>query len=370
MPKKGDGITKRADGRYMGRAMVDAPDGPKRKTVYGKKYGEVEKKLNRLRADADLGIVFDAENQTVGEYLQSWLTDNVRDTVRESTYDSYERTVRVHLIPPFSHVKLAKLTPQHIRRLYREKLDKGLAPRTIQYAHTLLKKALKQAVRDGMIPRNPAEAVDPPQIQRDELQPLSAAQVRALLETASEAGERLEALYTVAVHTGLRQGELLGLCWEDVDLGAGTLQVKRVFSTTGAFTAPKTAKSRRKIALSRTAVEALKAHRKRQLKERIEKAGLWEDQGLVFASEVGTPLSRHNLTRSFKRLLQRAELPDVRFHDLRHTAATLLLSRNVHPKYVQEMLGHSTIAITLDTYSHVMDGMDGGTASAMDDALG
>lgn len=199
---------------------------------------------------------------------------------------------------------------------------------------------------------------------------MSAGEVKALLRAASE---RLGALYTVAVHTGMRPGELLTLRWDDVDLegSPATARVNRSRSTSGEISEPKTARSRRSIELSGAAASTLRAHRKRQLEERMRLSGLWEDQGLVFTSELGTPLSHHNLIRSFKRNLRRAGLPETfRLYDLRHTCATLLLSRNVHPEYVQEMLGHASITLTLDTYSHVIPGMKGGTASAMDEALG
>jgi integrase len=174
----------------------------------------------------------------------------------------------------------------------------------------------------------------------------------------------------VAVHTGMRPGEVLALKWDNVDLDCGTLQLNRALSD-GEFTAPKTARSRRRIMLTAASVKALRAHRKRQLEERMQRAGLWQDYGLVFPSTVGTPLSHRNVVRSFKALLKRAGLPaGTRLYDLRHTCATLLLSCNIHPKYVQELLGHASISQTLDTYSHVIPGMDGGTASAIEDALG
>jgi integrase len=179
----------------------------------------------------------------------------------------------------------------------------------------------------------------------------------------------LEALYVLAVHCGLRQGELLGLTWKDVDLEAGTLQIRRTLSD-GAFTAPKTARSRRSVKLTAGAVEALRCHSAHQADEMTRMGERYEDRGLIFASEVGTPFNRHNLAqRSFKPLLKRAELPNIRFHGLRHTCATLLLSKGVHPKFVQELLGHATIAITLDTYSHVLPGMGDQTAAAIEDAL-
>jgi integrase len=252
-------------------------------------------------------------------------------------------------------------------------LEAGLAPRMVQLVHTTLHKALKQAVADGLIPRNVTEAVKAPRPVKKEMKPLSHVQARTLLEAAR--GERLEALYALALTTGMRQGELLGLKWEDIDLEAGILHVRRTLSTaTGGgirFGAPKTSRSRRSIRLPELALSSLKRHRRSQLEERMRLAGLWKDHDLVFTTGVGTPKSRADLiTRSFKPILRRANLPDIRFHDLRHTCATLLLSRGVHGKLVQELLGHATIAVTLDTYSHVLPGMGDGLADAMDEALG
>jgi integrase len=355
MPKTGDRITKRKDGRYMGRYTVHTPDGPKRKFIYGGKYAEVEKKLAEARGDAARGIVFDAENQTVGEYLERWLRDSVEGSVRPITHAGYAGLVKKHVVPELGRVKLEKLSPAHLQGLYRSKLDAGLSARTVQYIHSVLHRALKQALRWNLVPRNAAEAVDPPRVRKREIRPLPPPEARKLLEAAR--GDRLEALYVIAVHCGLRQAELLGLKWGDVDLEAGTLQVRRTLSM-GAFTAPKTAKSRRGVKLTADAVEALKRHSARQADEMTRVGDRYEDQGLIFASEVGTPLNRHNLVaRSFKPLLKRAGLPPIRFHDLRHTCATLLFSKGLHPKLVQELLGHATIAITLDTYSHVLPGM-------------
>jgi len=295
----------------------------------------------------------------------------VQGSVKPVSLENYEHLVRVHIDPALGRIKLKTLSPAHLQHFYRERLDSGLSPRTVQYLHALLHKALKQALRWELVPRNVATAVDPPQLHREEIQ-LSPTQVRAFLQAARE--DRLEALYVLAVHCGLRQGELLGLRWEDIDLEAGTLQVRRTLTAAkgdGVFTAPKTAKSRRNVKLTAGAIDALIRHHERQLEERKQLAGLWQDQGLVFTSGVGTPINRHNLlTRSFKPLLGKVGLPhSVRFHDLRHTCASLLVSKGVHPKLVQELLGHSNVSITLDTYSHVLPGMSNKTASAIDDAL-
>ncbi|MBA2441115.1 MAG: site-specific integrase [Rubrobacter sp.] len=355
---------------YRAAYYVHTAKGPKRKYLSGKTRDEVAVKLTKAMADRDGGFVFDAGTVTVEEYLERWLSDSVRDTVRQRTYEGYEHIVERHISPALGGVKLSKLTPAHVRGLYRDKLDAGLSPRTVRYVHTTLNKALSQAVADGLIPRNAAASVKPPQPRKTEIRPLDTEQVRTLLETVS--GDRLEALYVVAVTAGLREGELLGLRWEDVDLEAGRIQVRRTASEarTGlVYEMPKSGVGRQ-VRLGQKATQALRAHRKRQLEERMEKAGLWEDHGLVFPSEVGTPLGARNLQRGFKIRLKRAGLPEsTRFHDLRHTCATVLLGQGVNPKFVQELLGHKDIALTLNVYSHVLPDMGDAAAGAMDDAL-
>ncbi len=376
MGKRGNGegsISRRKGGGWMAQYVVYTSDGRKRRTVYGKTRAEVARKLAKAISNRADGLTFDAKNLTLGKYLDSWLKDSVQDTVRLTTYQGYERIVRLHIKPTLETVKLDRLTPLHVRGLYRERLESGLAPRMVQLIHTTLHKALKQAVADDLIPRNVTEAVKAPRPVSKEMQPLNPGQARALLGAAR--GERLEALYVLALTTGMRQGELLGLKWEDVDVEAGTLHVRRTLSTAMgegfSFNPPKTAKSRRSIKVTQLALLALRRHRAAQLQERMKVAGLWKDHDLVFTTGIGTPVSRADLiTRSFKPLLRQADLPDVRFHDLRHTCATLLLGKGVHVKLVQELLGHSTIAVTLDTYSHVLPGMGDGLAAAMDEAFG
>jgi integrase len=357
----------------MAQYAVHTAAGRKRRTLYGRTRAEVAAKLAKALSDRGDGLVFDAGRLTVGDYLGRWLDASVKGTVRLTTYQGYERIVRLHIVPSLGRIRLKDLTPASVRGLYKERLQAGLSPRMVQLVHVTLHKALKQAVMDGLLPRNATDAVRAPRPERKEISPLSPDQARALLRAAE--GDRLEAVYALAVGTGMRQGELLGLKWEDVDLEGGTVQVRRTLSTaTGGgfrFGPPKTAKSRRSVKLPGAALSALKKHRQAQLEERMRLAGLFVDHGLVFASRVGTPVSRQDLvTRSFKPLLKRAGLPDVRFHDLRHTCATLLLGRGVHAKLVQELLGHSNISVTLDTYSHVLPGMSDAAAGAMDEALG
>ena len=311
---------------------------------------------------------FESSTITLGEYLRVWLEDSVRDRVKLATYEGYDRMVRNHISPALGGVKLKNLTPPHLRRLYKEKLASGLGTRSVRNIHATIHKALKQAVDDGLIARNVADSVKPPQLKRAEMKPLSPEQAKALLEAAS--GDRFEALYVLAVTAGLRQGEILGLKWEDVDLDGGKFQIRRTLYK-GDFTTPKTAKSRRTVKLTARAVEALRRHHEAQLEESERVKGLWQDHGLVFTTQVGTPINRHNFyARNFKPLLKKGGLPHtVRFHDLRHTCATLLLSKNVNPKVVSEMLGHANVTVTLDTYSHVLPHMQDGAVDAMDSSL-
>ena len=376
MGKRGNGegsITRRKGGGWCAQYVVYTSEGRKRRTLYGKTRAEVAAKLSKALVDREGGLVFDAGNLTVGEYLDRWLSHSVRDTVRQKTYERYESIVRVHLVPSFGTMKLKALAPDHLRGLYRDRLDSGLTPRSVLHIHRTLHKALKQAADDGLIPRNAAASVKPPQPRREEMQPLSRDQVRAFLDTVK--GDRMEALYVLAVTAGLRQGELLALKWEDMDLEGEypTLQIRRSLSETRgrrAFEAPKSGRGQH-LRLSGWAVSALRAHRKRQLEERMQKAGLWEDHSLIFPSEVGTPMSGRNLYRAFKIRVKRAALPQtLRFHDLRHTCATLLLRQGVNPKFVQELLGHSDISLTLNTYSHVLPDMGNAAAGGMDAALG
>jgi integrase len=216
MPAKGDRITKRKDGLFQGMYTAQTPDGPKRKYVYGRKYGEVQKRLAEAMGDVARGIVFDDKNLTVGEYLGRFLEDVQRGSVRESTYSRDKYLLANHVKSALGRVKLRNLSAMHVQRLNRDKLDARLSPATVQKMHHVIHKALLQAVRWDLIARNPADAVKAPSPATEEMRPLSADEARRLLDVAK--GDRLEALYVLAVHTGMRRGELLGLKWSDVDL--------------------------------------------------------------------------------------------------------------------------------------------------------
>ncbi len=378
--KKANGegsVARYKDGRWCATHTFHAPDGrPARRAFYGRTKAEALAKREKAIADYHNGLmVFDTENLTTAEYLDRWLDDSKRDAVRQRTLENYAYVVRVHLKPTLGNTKLKALTPARVQSLYRSKLDSGLSARTVRLIHTVLHGALKQAVRWELVARNVTEAVaapKPDKSRKKEIRPLDQNQADALLEEVR--GDRLGALYRLAVTAGLRQGELLGLRWQDVDLGRGTLCVRQQLTRTKkhglTFTEPKTKKSRRSVKLTQGTVEALRAHRKRQLKEKLMMGHLWQDTGLVFTTTAGTPLDVGNLTNhSFRPLLERAGLPKIRFHDLRHTCATLLLRRNVNPKIVQELLGHASISETMDTYSHVLPDMQGEAVAAMEVAF-
>ena len=321
----------------MARQPVHTANGPKRETIYGKTRREVDEKLTRAKADRDDGLVFDAENLSLGEYLDTWLQGSVQGYVRQSTYDRYESAVRLHIKPALGRLKLKKLTPAHVQSFYRDRIDAGLAPASVNKLHMILHKALSQAVQWHMAPRNVTESVKAPRPAPEEMQTLSAAETRKLLAAARE--DKLEALYVLAVTTGMRQGELLALKWKDVDLENARLSVRRTITKSGGrllLGEPKTKNSRRTIHLTEASIRSLREHLARQVAQIERLRDLYRDEGLVFASEVGTLMNPTNLRkRSFASLLKRAELQPIRFHDLRHTCATLLLTRNVHPKYVQ-----------------------------------
>jgi integrase len=306
---KGEGsVYRRGYGRVVGE-YEDANG--KRRYISGKTKVEVRQKLRKLLADRDEGIAYDSENLTVGGYLNRWL-EVVKGSVRERTWQRHEQVVRLHLKPMLGGARLDRLNALQVQAMYGRKLQSGLSPRSVEIIHTTLHKALRQAVRWTLIPRNITEAVTPPRPLRKEIKPLSREKARTLLEASKS--DPLYAFYVLAVTTGMRNGELLGLQWKDLDLDIETLEVRRtVFN--GVVSPPKTAAGNRTIRLTGLAVVALKEHCLCEAKQRISE---W-----VFPSRRGTPLDVHNVhNRSWKPLLKRAGLPaSTRMHDLRHTCA-------------------------------------------------
>ncbi len=362
----GDGSRprKRPDGRWEARYWVETPSGRKRRSVYGSSRKDCAEKLAEAISAKEDFVAIPA-NITVSEFLKQYL-EAAREKLRRRTWEGHEETVRVHLVPSLGHLKLKELTRSHVQSLYTAKRVRGLSPGTVRRIHAVLSAALSAAVRWRLLPYNVCKDADPPRTEPPEIRPLNQEEARAFMVAAE--GERHHALFCLALTTGMRRGEILGLRWGCLDLALRTVHVRQTLVAgrgSPTFESPKSAKSRRSITLTTRAVDALELHRERQ-----GKAGFSvEDEALVFTSIRGTPLNTSRLRLAFKAFLVRAGLPDIRFHDLRHTCATLLLCQGVHPKIVQELLGHTTINITLDTYSHVLPGIGDAAASAMDDVL-
>ena len=368
MRRRGNGegtIYPRSDGRWGATITLD--DGG-RKTLYGRNRREVQDLLKEVLRKREDGLLVASAEQLTGDYLARWLEDTVRNSVRPKTFESYELNVR-RLQPLIGSVRLGSLSPAHVQSAYGALLRRGLSARSVHHAHAVLHGALKQAVLWNLIPRNPTDAASRPRPARTEMKTLNEQQVRQLFESSDE--DRFHALWVVLATTGIRLGEALGLKWDDVDLDSGRLAVRRCLQRQRGkglvFVEPKTSRSRRTIHLAPGTVSALTRHKKAvQAQERLRAGEVWQEYGLVFATEIGRPLEGGHVNERFHRAIATAGVPDLRVHDLRHTAATLLLTRGVHPKIVQEMLGHSTITLTLDTYSHVAPALHGEVAVKME----
>ncbi len=345
-------------------------------TVRGTKK-DAQRELVRLLNMVHTGAYVEPSRMTVAEYLEHWLQHYAKTNVAAKTFERYAEIVRLHLVPSFGQYVLPKLQPLHIQSCYSNALEKGrrdgrggLSARTVLHHHRVLHEALQQAVKWQLLARNPADAVEPPRPQRKEMGALDERATAKLLNQAK--GTRLHLPILLAVTTGLRRGELLGLRWQDVDLRVGVLAVRQSLEQTKnsiAFKQPKTQKARRTIALPRMTVEALRYHKTEQAKERLLVGPDYKDRGLVLARADGSPWKPDSFTSSYRSLVRRLGLSHIRFHDLRHTHATQLLRQGVHPKVVSERLGHSTVGITLDVYSHVLPGMQEDAARRVDAAL-
>lgn len=320
--KRGNGegnIYQRSDGRWEGR--VSLPNGD-RKSVYGQSRREVADRVRDVLQQLQSGVLPPPDRVTVGDLLYQWLTEGARTSVRPSTYRSYADIVRIHLLPDLARIRLTKLEPHHVERLLARKLDSGLSARRVQYIHAVLRRALNRAVRWGWVSRNVATLVDIPRVERKEIEPLNPAEIAAFLRQVG--GDRLEALYVLALTTGLRRGELLGLRWSDLDVEAGTVRVARALQRVNGkteFVEPKSARSRRVVMFPPFVSDVLRVHRARQAAERLAAGPIWHEADLVFTTAEGNPLDGMNLTHRFQRLLERAGVPRRRFHDLRHSCA-------------------------------------------------
>lgn len=346
-----------------------------RRIVSGKTQAAVRQRLGQLRTDLERGLA-PVRTDTLAAFLTGWL-EREKQRIRPATWRGRELHVRGYLIPALGSVPLAKLTPAHVERMTAELVATGRSARTASHARVTLRRALADAVRDGLVHRNVAALARPPRVTRRTIEPgrdyLDAPQLRRLLAVAAE--YRVGALVTLAATTGLRQGELLGLAWEDVDWEARTLTVRRTMARawSGGYelSAPKTNRSRRAVHLAAAAVDALRREQREQEAAREAAGTAWQDTDrLVFTDAVGRPLYGTAVHRAFRELLTAAGLPMIAFHGLRHSAATALLSAGVPLRVVSDLLGHSGIAITADYYAHVEQSLRREAADAMDRALG
>lgn len=323
--------------------------------------------LTRILGSLEQRTYVAPQRQTLADFLtQTWLPA-VEHTIKPGTFESYRRNVRLHIAGrPIGRRLLQEVDPTQLNALYGALLagddaHRALSPRSVAYIAAILHRAFRDAVRWQAVVRNPADAADPPRAaRRNDLATWSGAQLHTFLDSVDE--DRLRVCWWLLATTGMRRGEVLGLRWADVDLDAGTLRVVRTLITTDvqrkgspgmAWGTPKTAKGRRIVALDAATVAAIRLHRTRQLEERLRFGEGYDDQDLVVCAADGTPIHPKTISYQFGKAARAAGLPRIRLHDLRHTHATLALKAGVHPRIVQERLGHANVSITLDTYSHV-----------------
>lgn len=350
----------------------DAIGGRRRRflNVKGTK-AEAQRRLRELLAQQDKGLLLQPMKVTVGEYLGQWLRDYAVPNTRPRTSESYRVVIRRHLVPALGHIPLARLQAADIQALEAKLLEEGKSPRTVQHGHRVLSEALKHGMRWGLIYRNPADAVSVPKQRPREATIPDRAGVAKLLDAAQETPHC--ALFRFLAYTGCRRGEALGLRWRDVDLDRSTVSIvqtaQRLAGRGTIMQPPKSAKGRRAIVLDPETVAVLRTHRAKQAEHRLRLGEAFEDWDLVFAGPLGGPIDQSVVSRTFDRLKKEVGLTAVRLHDLRHFHATLLLKEGIHPKVVQERLGHATISITLDTYSHVLPGLQERAADAFASAM-
>jgi len=338
----------------------------RRRVVYGPTRQAVQQKLTRLQGQKLDGTLGELCKLNLAEYLEHWLQNTARRTVRQQTFNSYQSLVRRHINPYIGGVRLTKLEPAQVDTLFHRLEDAGLKPQRLQKVYAVLRRALNIAVKQDLVVRNVCLTIDCPKAEQREMQPLTQEQAKRFLKAAQD--DRLHAFYVLAVTVGMRQGELIGLEWNDVNFDDQTLFVRRTLNeANGVFVTgpPKTKRGTRRIRLPQLAVDALRDHR-----DRMEAEGRG-DVKLVFCDRVGGPLRRQNVQRrSFKPLLDAADCSDIRFHDLRHTYATLALAAGVPIRVVADTLGHSRTSVTMDIYAHVLPAQESVSAEAMDAAFG
>lgn len=364
---KGEGsIFKRKDGRWCGFITIgyDEKGNQKKKFFYGRTRQEVADKINQALNEIRQGILITDNNITLENWLNIWLHQYKKNQISESTFDDYESIIKNHINPVLGKYKLKDLRPEHLQMLYNEKYKAGLSAKRIKHIHVVLHSALTQAIKSGIIVRNVSEATTlPKDTSEKDIRVLTIEEQKMFLKAIE--GERLKAAFILALTTGMRLGEILGLKWNEVDLKNKRIKVKSSMRriknrdekvptrTVLVIKDVKTENSEQIIPLPEVAYQELIKFKLLQEEEKKQAGNAYKDSGFVFTTKLGTPIEPRNFIRTFERIINRAGL-NINFHSLRHTFATRLLEANVHPKVVQELLGHSDISTTLNTYSHVL----------------
>lgn len=351
--KKEGTIYKRKNGMWRAQLSIEG----KRFSHTAISQSECREWLREMHKKVSAGFNFKSSKLTYNDFLNTWLS-TLSGQLRRSTLVQYEQIIRTYVRPTIGRLKLIDLKPDRIQALYDSLLAKGKSRRTVQIVHAVVHRSLGQAVRLGILHLNPDDATSPPRPQEKEMQVFDQNQVQRFLVAAKSKGHKVFALYFFLLATGVRQGEMLGLRWEDLDFAKQTVkisrQVRKIPGGGFEFIVPKTRNGFRTIKLGNETVEALKLHYSLQVDEKNNAKRLWREHGLVFPSEVGTPLNSNNVVRAFRSLLIEAGLPQIRFHDLRHTAASLMLNNGVDVLVVSRRLGHAKASITLDVYGHLL----------------
>lgn len=338
---------------------------------------DAERELSKLINALYTGDYVEPSKMRVSEYLTQWLADYAKTNVSPKTYERYAQIIENSIAPKLGNYRLAELRPLHIQGMYSDALREGrrdgkggLSAQTVLHFHRVLHKALAQAVKWQLLARNPADAVDPPRPEKKSMRALDEGETAELLRLVD--GSSLFVPVLIAVTTGLRRGEILALRWQDIDIDSGQATIARSLEQTKnglRYKRPKTERGSRNVALPSYTIDVLNRHRAEQAERRLRLGPVYEDNNLICARDDGAAIPPDTLSTNFASTIRRSKMPHVRFHDLRHTHATQLLKQGVHPKVVSERLGHSKIGITLDTYSHVMPGMQEDAAQKVDLAL-
>jgi integrase len=344
-------IYQRKDGRWCAQVSLSG----RRITKYAKTQRECRDWVKQTLDKIEYGLTFDGTQITLERFMESWLTG--KDiSIRPSTARNYRRYSELYIHPVIGKMRLQNILPAHIRQLYLRMQAEGKGARTIQLVHVTLHCALKQAVKEGLIGHNPMDAVERPKVETQEFHIFTEEQARQFMTSAK--GSRYEALFFLALTTSMRKGEILGLMWSDMDWEKGSLRVERQLQPVSyggsALTPTKTKSGRRQIKLGKIGLTSLEAHRQRQEAQKALAGDRWKENGMIFTTSIGTYTDQTKVSREFKRILQGAGLPDIRFHDLRHTSISFLLDIGTPVNTVQRRAGHSKASVTTDIYGHVM----------------